>query len=180
MLGRRCTLILAGGLISGILLLPGSPALGRDTEEQLLERIRSEQNPVKKARDEMKLGELKLEQAQDAYGKGEIELGAKLIEVFTQQMQAAWKTLQDSGRIASKQPQGFKELDIALREQARELEDLRRKVGYFDRASIDKASQEMDRIRSEVLQALFPASKPQTTNPPAAPKKFAGGSSEMR
>jgi hypothetical protein len=181
MVRRRSTLILAGWFASGILVWLASPALGRETEEQLVQRIQSEQNPVKKARDQMKLAELKLEQAEDAYSKGEMELGAKLVEVFTKQMQASWQTLRDSGRKAAKQPQGFKELDIALREKSRALEDLGRKVSYFDRGPIEKAGKEMDRIRAEVLQALFPAAKPHPANPPASPPHFVrpGSGSEM-
>ena len=37
------------------ILLAGLCAMGRETEEQLLQRIQSEQNPVKKAKDEIKL-----------------------------------------------------------------------------------------------------------------------------
>jgi hypothetical protein len=152
--------------------LPGLCALGRETEEQLLGRIQSEQNPVKKAKYEIRFANLKLEQAQDAYKQSDVQLGSKLLEAFVEHMKTSWKILQESGRQAAKQPQGFKELDISLRQDVRLLEDLQHGVAYFDRGPVDKARQEMEGVRSEVLRALFPAAKPRTTNPPAAPQNF--------
>lgn len=138
----------------------------------MLERIHNEQNPVKKAKLEIKFADLVLQQALDAYSKGDVESGAKLLGVCVEHMKASWKTLQDSGRNAAKQPQGFKELDISLREDFRLLEDLERRVTYFDRGPIEKTAQEIEGIRSEVLQALFPATKSRTIGPPVAPMRL--------
>lgn len=162
--------------------LPGLCASGRETEEELLKRIQGEQNPVKKAKYEIRFADLKLEQAQNAYEQGNVQLGAKLLEAYVEHMKTSWKILQESGRQAAKQPQGFKELDISLRQDVRLLEDLRHRVVYFDRGPVDEAAQDMERVRSEVLRALFPAAKPRATNPPAAPLNFvaSGASSEMR
>lgn len=182
MLWRRSICLLAGLAVWGMVSLPGLCAFGRETEEQLRERIQSEQNPVKKAKYEIRLAHLELQQARDAYEQGNVQLGAKLLEAFAEHMTTSWKFLRDSGRQAAKQPQGFKELDISLRQDVRLLEDLRHRVAYFDRGPVDKAAQEMERIRSEVLRALFPGIKHRAPNPPAVPKKFvtSGASSEVR
>jgi len=168
MLPRNWARHLSGFLLA-IIVLSGS-ALGRESEAELLQHIQREQNPVRKARLEIKLADLKLQQAGAAYGKGDVEAGAKLLETFLGQMKSAWKALQESGRMAHKQPEGFKELDIALREDARSLEDLKRRIAYFDRGPVEKCIQEIEGIRSEVLHALFPAAKPRTGNAPAAPR----------
>jgi len=159
MLGRRGTLILAGWLVFGTLVLPFSAAVGSETEEQLLQRIQGEQNPVKKAKDEIKLARLKLAQVQSAYSQGHVETGAKLLATLVDAMQSAWKILRDSGRKASKQPEGFRELDISLRESVRALQDLGRTVSYFDRAPLENAAKQLDEMRDEVLHALFPQEK---------------------
>ncbi len=174
--------LLACLAVWGVFFLRGSRALGRETEEQLLERIQREQNPVKKAKYEIKLADLKLQQAQAAYGQRNVELGAKLLGAVVEHMKTSWKILQESGRQAAKQPQGFKELEISLRHDDRLLEDLRHRVNYFDREPVDRAAEEMERIHSQVLLALFPGAKRHAPNPPAAPKKFitSGASSEQR
>ncbi len=156
--------------------------MGRETEEQLVQRIRSEQNPVKKARDEIKLANLKLTQVRDAYSQGHIDEGAKLLGVFTDTLKASFKVLQDSGRKASKQPEGFRELEIALREDARTLQDLGRTVSYLDRAPLENAAQEMENMRGEVLHALLPGAPPRTLKGPVPPQTVTspGSPTEVR
>jgi len=160
------------------ILLVGRCAMGRETEEQLLQRIETEQNPVKKAKDEIKLGHLKFIQVHDAYTQGQPETGVKLLGAFVDILKTSWKLLQDSGRKATKQPEGFRELEISLREHVRSLQDLGQNVSYFDRAPLAKAAQELEEMRVEVLHAQFPGGNPrtrkdspppQTTPSPAGP-----------
>ncbi len=144
------------------IFLAGLCAMGSETQEQLRQRIQTEQNPVKKAKDEIKLANLKLSQVQDAYSQGHIEAGANALGTFVDTMKTSWKLLQDSGRKASKQPDGFRELEISLREDVRTLQDLGRTVSYFDRAPLVNAAEELERMRGEVLHALFPGGEPRT------------------
>ncbi len=139
-----------------------TPLLARheDTEEELLPRIQRERNPVRKAKYEIRLGRIKLLQAIDGYDKGTLEQGQQLLAAYTERVKSSWKTLRSSGRQAVRQPQGYKELDIALREDARLLEDLKHRVSYNERGPVEKAAQEVEAIRSEVLRALFPAERP--------------------
>jgi len=153
-----------------MMCLAGWCAMGRETEAQLLQRIQRQQNPVKKAKDEIKLARLKLTQVRDAYAQGHIEAGAKLLGTFVDTMKTSWKLLQDSGRKASKQPEGFRELEIALRENVRLLQDLGRTVSYFDRAPLMNAAQELEQMRYEVLHALFPGNPPRTHKGSPAPQ----------
>jgi hypothetical protein len=153
--------------------LAGACAQARDNEAQLLQRIQSEQNPVKKAKDEIKLAQLKLAQVQSAYSQGHAETGATLVGALVDALKSSWKFLQQSGRKASKHPDGFRDLDIALRENVRRLQDLGRTVSYFDRAPLTKAVQQLDEEREEVLHELFPGDKaheldyaPQPPEPP--------------
>jgi len=157
-------------LAIGVIWLSGGYAQGRETEEQLLQRIQGEQNPVKKAKDEIKLATLKLEQLHEAYSQGKVEAGTKLLGTFVETMQTSWKTLQGSGRKAAKQPEGFRELEISLREHVRSLQDLERTVSYYDRAPLGNAEHELEQTRAEVLRALFPGTPPRTgKNSPAPP-----------
>ncbi|MGD1103329.1 MAG: hypothetical protein ABSA59_14850 [Terriglobia bacterium] len=181
MAGKRWTVLSVWLAVVGI-LLAGLSAMGRETEEQLLQRIQSQQNPVKKAKGEIKLANLKLTQVHDAYSQGHIEAGAKLLGTFVDTMKASWKLLQDSGRKASKQPEGFRELEIALRENVRLLQDLGRTVSYFDRPPLVNAAQELEQMRYEVLHALFPGGNPRTLkgSPPPQTTTSPGSPTEVR
>jgi hypothetical protein len=151
---------------TALAILPGafpkgvSPAPVAQAEEELLARIQKERSPVRKAKLEIRLGRVKLHQAIAAYDQGSVERGAELLGAYVERMKSAWQTLRDSGREAARQPQGFKELDIALREDARLIEDLKHRLPYLDRGVVEKAGQEIERVRAEVLRALFPAERP--------------------
>jgi hypothetical protein len=157
-------------------------ASGHETEAQLLQRIQNEQNPVKKAKYEIKLANLKLMEVQDAYSQGNIDGASKLLGTFLEYMKTSWQFLQASGRKAVKQPEGFRELEISLREDARVLEDVARRLPYFDRGPVEKAGRELERMRVEVLQALFPAGKSPSLNAAPPPQKPAtpGNPAPMR
>jgi len=155
-----CLLARAAGLVilAGA-LLGSAAARTRDTEEQLLARLQSEHNPVRRAKYEMQLGQMKLEQSIEAYEQGNVELGGPLLDAYLERMKDAWQTLHSSGRNAARQPQGFKELDIALRQDSRLLEDLTHRISFYDRGPVEKVAKEIEGIRSEVLRALFPAER---------------------
>jgi hypothetical protein len=177
-MGRGHWTVLYVSLSVVAVLCPGSWAQGFDTEQQLLARLQSEQNPVKKAKDEIKLSKLKLIQVHDAYVQGHVEEGTKLLGTFLDEIKTSWKLLQDSGRKASRQPEGFRELEIALREDVRALHDLGPTVSYFDRGPLLNAEKELDQMRIEVLNELFPGGKghknpaaPPTTNSAEKPPR---------
>ena len=159
-------------------LLAGASASGRDSEAQHQQQIQAEPNPIKKAKLEIKLSKLQLGDSKEAYKQGHIDTGAKLLDDFLRTIETTWKQLQDSGRQASRQPDGFRDLEIALREDVRALQDMQRTVSYFDRAPLGKAEERIEQIRAEVLRALFPGggtrsrkhgATPPSDNPSSSP-----------
>jgi hypothetical protein len=133
------------------------------TEHELLARIGRESDPVKKAKYEIQLGRLKLQQAVQAYAKDDIERGQALLAAYLDRMTGAWEILHKSGRPAVKKPQGFRELDIALREDTRLLEDLKRRTPYLDRAPLERIANAVEKLHDQVLEALFPSLKNQAS-----------------
>src|SRR6516162_11879366 len=94
------------------------PSLGArqpESEPDLLARFEREQNPVKKSIYATRLAQLKLQQATDAYAKDDLDQGQKLLDEYLKWVKSYWDLLKSSGRPAERKPQGFKELDIALR-----------------------------------------------------------------
>lgn len=155
----RLTILPAGLAFVGA-LFAGRVACGSETKQQLLEEIQKENNPVKKAKTEIKLSRLEFSEVHEAYLQGHFEDGVKLLNKYVDTLEDSWKTLQASGRRASKQPQGFRELEIALREDERALEDLERSVDYFNRPPLDNAAKQLEQTHGQVMQELFPGSPP--------------------
>ncbi len=153
----------AAVLLLSLVVVSSLPGLARrqDSEEDLLARIEREQNPVKKAKYEIRLGRVKLTQAIEAYNKDDIDRCNALAGEYLGRMKDAWQILHGTGRNAVKKPDGFRELDIALREDARMIGDLARRIPYGERDQVTKVAEEVDRIHNEVIQALFPPEEPQ-------------------
>ena len=69
---ERWTVLTVWLAVLGI-LLAGVCAVAAKRKSQLLQRIQQEPNPVKKAKDEIKLASLRLTEVRDAYSQGQIE-----------------------------------------------------------------------------------------------------------
>lgn len=167
-----CLAILAGGGTTASLR-----AARIDTEEDLLSRIGQEHDPVKKAKFEIRLARVRLLHASGACQKDDHEACSKLLGSYVELVRSSWKDLQSAGRDPVKHPSGFRELDIALREDARTLDDTRREMPLEDRGALDPVSAEVNKIHDQVFAALFPSGgpRPQKKNP-EQPHFVAGGS----
>jgi hypothetical protein len=161
-MNRGCGTLLVVGLAFAGFVLAGPFAVARETEEQLVGRIQSEQNPIKKAKDEIKLSSLQLAKIQDAYSHGRVDDGAKLLGTFMETLNVAWKLLHESGHTAARRPEGFRELEIALREDVRALQDLQRVVTYFDRPPIEHTVHDLEQMQGQLIHELFPGGHSRT------------------
>ena len=162
------TLLVTGLLLAGAAVAPAGAASGpsSENEERLLARIQKETDPIKKSKWVTRLARIKLEQSIAAYEHGNIEQGVQLAHAYLGRVKDSWQLLKNCGRNAARDPRGFKELDIELREDARLIDDLKRRVSYLDREPIEQTGKELEVVRAEVLQALFPAARqPETAKP---------------
>jgi hypothetical protein len=128
----------------------------QESEQELLARIARESNLAKKARLQAELASLKLDQAAAAFDHDQYESGKSLLQQYTGWVRTAWGALEQSGRDATRKPQGFMYLDISLRENARALADLAERTPFEDRGLIEEAARSADAVHNRVLAALFP------------------------
>ena len=156
-LGRSWSIAVGLTLGAAALVVPHLCGSGRQTDEELSSRIERENNPVKKAKFEIRLGRRKLTHAVEACEKDDHPRCQESLGSFLTLMKSSWDRLESTGRVAQKHVDGFKELDIALREGGRELEDLKQRVPYQDMGQIETVEKETDQLRAKVLRALFPA-----------------------
>src|SRR5579859_428415 len=145
-------------------------AFREDSEKDLLTRIQREHDPVKKAKYEIRLARLKLIQGAAACEKDDHDSCSKSLSGYLGLMKNSWKDLKSSGRNAVKQPSGFKELDIALREDEYTLDDLKRRMPIEDVGGIDPVIREVKNIHDADFAALFPGGAPPPRKGRAAPR----------
>ncbi len=148
--------------VGGAVTLGSSHLWARHHESaaEFAAKIHRERNPIKKARLEIRLARLDLQQASDAYGRNHARQGQALLADYLKEVNSSWRLLQSTGRNAAKKPEGFMQLEIALRENARTLRDLQDRVYYRYQGSISTLEKEVNQLHSKVLLALFPGASP--------------------
>jgi hypothetical protein len=169
----------AVGALSLVLFLSASaraasPRKSRNEEAKLLSKLEREKNPVKRAKLETKLGRLKLQRAFDAYDQGHYDQCWKSLDEYLTRMNNAWADLVASGRQAAKKPDGFKQLEIALRESQRDLHDFETRLTYEEREAAEKVAAQTVQLHSRVLRALFPGAAPKRKKTSMAGNQPAG------
>jgi hypothetical protein len=143
----------------------------QDSEEDLLARIGRENNPARKAKLQVELASLKLDEAAAAFNHDQYDSGKKLLDQYTGWIHETWNLLKESGRDASRKPQGFKDLDITLRENARALADLAEHTPFADRGPIEDTAREADSLHNQVMAVLFPDGVKEDEAPPLSSEK---------
>jgi hypothetical protein len=148
-------------LFLGALALPLLlPAAGKP--QGRLERLETEYNretgPVKKAKKLVKLGRAELAAVRDAINAGNIHEAASLAERYRDQVTATHAALVATGVNPEKKPDGFKQLQVSLRENLFRLRDLSAALPLEQRAPFVAVEQDLAAINQQLLLALFPRS----------------------
>lgn len=159
--GSRNLRIVCVGLACALCFSPTSArARHKDTAAGLTAQIQRQKKPVKKAKLEVRLGQLEIDQAGDAYDHQQIPQAQKLLSASATEMQDAWSLLKGTGRNAAKKPDGFMQLEMGLSESIRVLHELRRRTFYLYRGPVNGTIKTLSQMHSQVLLALFPGAAP--------------------
>ena len=134
-----------------------SPGRDNGKEENLTAQIEREQNPGKKARLQVRLAKLKLTEANQAYDTRNFAQGRDLLKQYLGQIRASWATLQGAENGVRKHLRAFKDLEIALREDDRFLQDMSRRTPYPESETVKAIAKESSAVHNQVLEAIFPA-----------------------
>jgi len=130
--------------------------------DKRLERLEREKDKLKRATDpvdrtktEIRIAEILLTFVSDAANAGDQERLEQRLDEYRAAIQDAHQTMFRTGRDAHKKPKGFKDLEIALRRQVRQLEDIGQGLSFDQREPVQKAKEEASAIRDQLLKALF-------------------------
>ena len=146
-----------------LLLSSCAAGIGRMSDREKSERLATERgrlpdlrNPVDATRSQIMISRILLDFIGDAVRDGDDEALAALLPQYTAAIKGARNSMVDSDIDATRRPAGFKDLEIALREQARLLTDLSRTVALEERDPLIAAIETASTIQSEMLELLFP------------------------
>ncbi len=126
-----------------------------DEQAQVRARLARENDPFRRARLQLRLAELLLDEGRKLYEEAEPEKGlAKLHEMLSLAVDTHDR-LFATGNEPRKKPKGFKESEIKLRELSRRLEDLRLAIPTEERPEVEKIAARLLEIRDHILNGLM-------------------------
>src|SRR5262245_38718463 len=106
----------------------GLPLQGTDKRLVALQKekdkLRRQTDPVDRTKTHIKISEILITLVTDAVRGGDLEVMEARLDEYVDTIQEAHETMVNTGRDAHRKPQGFKDLEISLRRQSRQLEDL--------------------------------------------------------
>ena len=123
--------------------------------EKEKEKLKKLTDPVDRTKTQIRIAELLLSFVADSVNAGDQERMEQRLDEYVAAVQDAHQAMARTGRDAHKKPKGFKDLEIALRRQVRQLEDIGQGLSFDRREPVEKAKAEASMIRDQLLKALF-------------------------
>jgi hypothetical protein len=154
-------------VLSVPLVLSGCAArLGRLNDNQRAERLARErgrltelEDPVQRTKSYITISTLLLDFVTGAARDHQTDLMATLLEQYTMAIQSARDTIINSDRDAARNPSGYKDLELALRQHERRLDDIGRTLSPDERANVEAARNVAAMIRGDLIKRIFPQSQ---------------------
>lgn len=119
-------------------------------------RLARAADPVDRTRAQIRISDLLISLMSDAVGDGDIERLEQRMNEYRTAVTDARDTMIDSGRNAAEDSNGFRDLEIALRQHLRQLEDIGSQLTFQFRQPITELIDDVAGMRDELLGALFP------------------------
>lgn len=135
-----------------------------ETMTKLRARLERETKPAERARIVAKLAPLELDEVAAAYRDGQLDQGATRLAKLVEVVEQADRGLQTMPVNPRRKSKGFKELEIAVRESIRRLHDVATSVSYPNREPIEAAIGRLEKVRDNLLSALFESPKTDKSN----------------
>jgi len=128
-------------------------------EEERRELSRTE-DPVERTRIQIRISDLMISFMGDAVAAGDTEQVEARLAEYRSAIIDARDTMMASGRNPVTDVAGYQNLEIALRQQIRQLDDIGTGLTVTSREPIEALIIEMTEIRNELLDSLFPTADP--------------------
>ncbi len=148
--------VVAGLLILGLIGCSSRPNVFTEPLDERLRRINEERarletttNPVTRTRIQIRISDLLISFVGDAVDVGDVELIEERIGEYRTVVFAARDTMVNSGRNALNDASGYRDLEIALRQHARQLGDIGSQLTFEPRQPLDRLIEEISEVRKK-------------------------------
>jgi hypothetical protein len=140
------------------LCLPNFPGAmqTQDPAEAFRAKFTRETDPVRKAKILIPLGDVEFREIQKEVGADNAQGALTILQQYRDEAQASQKALEATGHDPEKHPNGFKELQISLRESLRRLDNVIVDLSGDEQKPFRDIRQELDQIDRRLIHQLFP------------------------
>jgi hypothetical protein len=151
----------------GVLLvaLAPRPLVAQDRTAELRSRFEKETDPVRKARLTEPLADAEFRNMHEKIDAGDLAAAGEIAGRVRDEAAASKKALDAKSRDAEAHPDGYKQLEISVRESIRRLDDIMVSLAKDEQGPFAEARKELDELDRHMIHQLFPK------RPEAAPAK---------
>ena len=159
------------GFWAGVFLvaLVAGSLLAQDRTAQLRSRFEKETDPVHKARLVALLADSEFRDIHEKIDAGDLAAAAEIAGRVRDEAQASKKLLDAKSRDAEAHPDGYKQLEISVRESVRRLDDIMVSLAKDEQAPLAEVRKDMGELDRQMIHQLFPK-RPEPA-PKTAPEK---------
>jgi len=150
-------------LLSAWIVCSAQPSYPSEQVDKRIERLEKERqklqretDPIGRAKKQIKISEILMMFVTEAAAAGDFAKMDANLEQYVEAIRDAHRSLMETGRNPHDKPKGFKDLEISLRRQVRQLGDIGGTLAFDRRESVEKAMEEAGSIRDALMKAMFP------------------------
>jgi hypothetical protein len=137
-------------------LLVSAAMQPQNTTEGFRTKFTHESDPIHKAHILIQLGDAEFKDIQKEVGSDNAEGALAILHQYRDEAQACQKGLEGTGRDPEKHPNGFKELQISLRESLRRLDHIIADLSGDEQKSFRDVRQDLEQMDLKLIHQLFP------------------------
>ncbi|MGH9864723.1 MAG: hypothetical protein ACRD4H_04840 [Candidatus Acidiferrales bacterium] len=115
-----------------------------------------ETNPVGRAKAVTKLGRAEYLAARQSLEEGNLRAAFEFLSNYNEQAVSAHDALAKTGVDPEKHSNGFRQLQISVRESLRELREITGRIPFQQRQSFDALEKDLDALDQKLILELFP------------------------
>lgn len=112
--------------------------------------------PVDRAKAVVKLGRAEYAAARQSLDAGNVKGAFEFLAKYNEQAIAAHEALEKTGVDAEKHSNGFRQLEISVRESLRQLREIMGRVPFEQRQSFEALEKDLDALNQKLILELFP------------------------
>lgn len=117
-------------------------------------------DPVARAKAVEKLGHEEYVAARQALDAGKLTEALQFLKDYNEQVNETHDALVKAGADPVKHSNGFRQLQISVRERERDLRELINRVGFAQRQPFDTLGNALDELNQKLILELFPRRSP--------------------